>query len=226
MCNAYTLTHSRDAITELTRAMQLKPENELEEFEPRYRIGTKQRAPILIRQDGRLLWRMALWGLLSSAKKQKYPLNNARADKLNGWPWSAFLGNRCLAPASGFFEPEKPAGSKVVAPWHYYSLANKEPFFMLGLWSETIDPETGEVEISFTIVIIDANAAIREHNRMPATSIGAPVGDWVTKTSLPRDLLTPCAAEHIVGWRVGDAVKNSRTPNSPDLVRPVADQPM
>ena len=47
------------------------------------------------------------------------PLNNARADKLDGWPWKAVQRQRCLVPASGFWEPEKPARAKGIASWSY-----------------------------------------------------------------------------------------------------------
>jgi putative SOS response-associated peptidase YedK len=83
------------------------------------------------------------------AKPPAYPLNNARADKLGVWPWKAVQRQRCLIPASGFWEPEKPAREKGVAPWSYYSMQDERPFFMAGLWAEAHDPATGEVADSY-----------------------------------------------------------------------------
>ena len=86
---------------------------------------------------------------------------------------------RCLIPASGFWEPEKPARAKGVAPWSYYSMKDGRPFFMAGLWSERPDPATGEVGDTYTLIITDANAAMRVHDRMPVIlghRRGPPVG--------------------------------------------------
>ena len=40
------------------------------------------------------------------------------------------------------------------------------PFFVAGLWSDAPDPSTGEITDSYTMVIGDANAAMRVHDRM------------------------------------------------------------
>ena len=83
------------------------------------------------------------------------------------WPWRAVQRHRCLIPASGFWEPEKPAREKGVAPWSYYSMTDGRPFFMAGLWAEASDPATGEVADTYTLIITDANATMRVHDRMP-----------------------------------------------------------
>jgi putative SOS response-associated peptidase YedK len=71
------------------------------------------------RENGQLAWSWARWSLVppNSRERPPYPLNNARADKLDQWPWRAVQRRRCLIPASGFWEPEKPARAKGVAPW-------------------------------------------------------------------------------------------------------------
>ena len=55
---------------------------------------------------------------------------------------------------------------KGVAPWSYYSMKDERPFFLAGLWSEVHDAATGEVADTYTVIITDANAAIRVHDRM------------------------------------------------------------
>jgi len=39
---------------------------------------------------------------------------------------------------------------------------------MAGLWSEVLAPATGEVGNTCTLIVTDANAAIRVYERMPA----------------------------------------------------------
>ena len=59
-----------------------------------------------------------------------YPLNNARADKLGGWPWKAVQRQRCLIPVSGFWEPEKLGPREGRRAWSYYSMRDERPFFV------------------------------------------------------------------------------------------------
>ena len=111
MCNAYNLRHRNEAILDIARAMQIAVAD-LPEFPPRHRIGIKQRGLILRPNgDGPLAWSWARWSLIPPLSKEPpaYPLNNARADKLGAWPWKAGQRQRCLIPASGFWEPERPA---------------------------------------------------------------------------------------------------------------------
>jgi putative SOS response-associated peptidase YedK len=119
MCNAYNLRHRNGAILDLARALQL-PFDDLPDFPPRHRIGVRQRGLILrpAGEDGHLVWSWARWSLVPPGAREvpPYPLNNARSDKLGGWPWKTVRDRRCLVPASGFWEPEKPARAPGAAP--------------------------------------------------------------------------------------------------------------
>ena len=84
------------------------------------------------------------------------------------------------------------------------------PFFMAGLWSDAPDPATGEVADSYTVIITDANAAIRVHDRMPAILSAEAARQWLEPGPLPPELLGPYPAEEMTAWRVGDDAKNSR----------------
>ena len=120
------------------------------------------------------------WSLIPPGSREvpRYPLNNARADKLGSWPWKAARRQRCLIPASGFREPEKRAREKGAAPWSFYGMADGRPFWMAGLWSDAPDPATGEAADSCTLVVGEANAAMRVHDRMPATLPNAAARGW------------------------------------------------
>ena len=90
-------------------------------------------------------------------------------------------------PASGFWEPEKPAREKGVAPWSYYSMKDGRPFFMAGLWAEAHDPATGEVADTYTVIITDANAAMRVHDRMPVILATDAARRWIEPGPLPAE---------------------------------------
>jgi putative SOS response-associated peptidase YedK len=139
-----------------------------------------------------------------------YPLNNARSDKLGTWPWKAMQRRRCLIPVSGLLGAGKPAREKGVAPWSYYSMKDELPFWIAGLWSEAPDPGTGEIADSYTMVIGDANAAMRVHDRMPVILATYAARRWVEPGPLPAELLVPYPADATQAWRVGDGAKSSR----------------
>lgn len=223
MCNAKNLRDRNEAILDIARAMQL-PFDDLPAFEPRHRIGIKQRGLILRpAADGHLIWSWARWSLIPPGAREvpPYPLNNARSDKLGSWPWKAVQRQRCLVPASGFWEPEKKAREKGAAPWSYYCMRDRPPFFMAGLWSDAPAPATGEVADSYTVIITDANAAMRVHDRMPAILAADAARRWIEPGPLPAELLVPYPAEKMAAWRVGDDAKNSRTLPHAGMAEPV-----
>lgn len=101
-------------------------------------------------------------------------------------------------------------------------MRDRQPFFMAGLWSEEPpDPETGEVRDSYTVVIGEANAAMRIHDRMPVILDAAAVRRWLEPGPLPADVLTVFPADAMEGWRVPDIAKNSRAEPVPEMAEPV-----
>ena len=164
----YNLRHRNEAILDIARAMQLALAD-LPEFPPRHRIGIKQRGPDPAADgDGPLAWSWARWSLVPPGAKEPpaYPLNNARLGQARLVAVEVRPAAAVPVPASGFWEPEKPAREKGVAPWSYYSMKDGRPFFMAGLWAEAHDPATGEVADTYTVIITDANATMRVHDRM------------------------------------------------------------
>ena len=224
MCNVYNLRHSAEAILDIARAMQ-RPVTGLTDFPPRRRIGIRGRG-LILRPDGGgpLVWSWARWSLIPPGAKEPpaYPLNNARSDKLGGWPWKAVARRRCLIPVSGFWEPEKPARAPGNAPWSYYSMQDGRPFFVAGLWSDAPDPTTGEIADSYTMVIGEANAVMRVHDRMPAILGTDAAHRWLEPGPLPAELLVPYPAEEMQAWRVGDDAKSSRIEPHPGMAEAVA----
>ena len=135
---------------------------------------------------------------------------------------AALQRKRCLVPASGFWEPEKPGRTPGKAPWSYYSMRDGRPFFMAGLWSSAPNLATGEVADSYTVIITDSNAAIRVHDRMPAILAPEAARRWIEPGPLPAELLGPYPAEEMVGWRVADDAKSSRIEPHAGMAEPIA----
>jgi putative SOS response-associated peptidase YedK len=82
--------------------------NRLDSLMPRYNIAPGQMVPVIIANSPRQVVRMR-WGLIphwAKDEKTAYKMINARVETLTQKP--AFRGllshNRCLVPASGFYE--------------------------------------------------------------------------------------------------------------------------
>jgi putative SOS response-associated peptidase YedK len=92
---------------------------------------------------------------------------------------------------------------------------------MAGLWAEAHDLETGEVADTYTLIITDANAVMRVHDRMPVILATDAARRWIEPGPLPAELLVPYPAEEMQAWRVGDAAKNSRIEPRAEMAEPV-----
>ena len=232
MCNAYSLSLPRQSILDIASGLAQQLDLELLDADGlpadlgvRFRYSPRQMAPILHLDDsGRLRWTMALWGFLTKGGKPGFAPTNARSDKLDGgWPWKMVSGTqRCLVPADGFFEPEKPAGDKSVVPWSYYALGNRQPFLMGGLFNFGPHPKSGDEVPSFTIVTTDANSVIRLHNRMPVMINDEQAGHWLEPGPIPQESTKPYPAARMTGWRVIDEARNSRIKDHEGMIEPVS----
>ena len=72
------------------------------------------------------------------------------------------------------------------------------------------------------MVIGDANAIMRVHDRMPAILGAEAARRWLEPGPLPAELLVPYSAEAMQAWRVGDGAKSSRIEPHAGMAEPVA----
>jgi putative SOS response-associated peptidase YedK len=101
-------------------------------------------------------------------------------------------------------------------------MKDEQPFLIAGLWSNAPDPKTGEIADSYTMVIGEANAIMRVHDRMPAIVGFQAAREWLEPGPLPAELLVPYPAEEMQVWRVSDDAKSSRIEPHPGMAEPVA----
>jgi putative SOS response-associated peptidase YedK len=191
-----------------------------------YNIAPGQLVPTVISQSPNRAVLMR-WGLIPHwAKDQKtaYKMINARIETLTTRP--AYRGllarNRCLVPASGFYEWKAEGTGKIP---YYIHPADGAFVAFAGLYNTWTDPEGTEIP-TVTIVTKDADAFIaRLHHRMP---VGLTPGDepaWLD----PR-LTIPSHAVDLLAHSAGvllDAYPVSRMVNKPgaegkELIRPVS----
>ena len=72
-------------------------------------------------------------------------------------------------------------------------------------------PRPARLADTYTLIITDANATMRVHDRMPVILATDVARRWIEPGPLPAELLVPYPAEEMSAWRVGDDAKNSRT---------------
>ena len=159
------------------------------------------------------------WGLVPMWWKK--PLKelpstfSARSETAHEKPMfrSAFKRNRCLVPASGFYEWKRSGKEK--QPYHI-STAHGLPMTFAGLWEKWTDPESGDEVRSCTILTTEANAFMAEiHNRMPVILEPRQFAAWLEGAD--RDPLEACAEELLEAHPVDKAVGNVRN-NYPELL--------
>lgn len=177
--------------------------------------------PVLIGQPTNIALKSMKWGLIpswvkSAEKAQElfaYGLN-ARAETIEEKPMfrDAWKQSACVIPASGFFEWKEVNKKKYP---HYIQMKDESVMLMAGIFSEWVDPETGELRETFAIITTEANELMREiHNvkkRMPVILNGTSARLFLcASTNERKTILQPCDNDLITAHQVGDWLNNSR----------------
>ena len=104
----------------------------------------------LVAQVGQ--WGMIRPGQAERVPERRYQTNNARIETVADKPtfraaWRA--GRRCLVPAAWYAEPNWETGRNI---WWHLRRADGQPWFLAGLWSEWVDPVSGEMVPNYTVL--------------------------------------------------------------------------
>lgn len=164
MCGRYTLAHPAK-INEHYGAGTLGDT----ELSPNFNVAPGHSMPVVVDVEGENHVRMMKWGLVPSwAKEAKigYKMINARSEGIEAKPSfrHAFKSQRCLVPASGFYEWKKQNSDKT--PYHI-TLSGQDIFSFAGLWEYWKKPDGQPLE-TYTIITAPANSTMEGvHDRMP-----------------------------------------------------------
>jgi putative SOS response-associated peptidase YedK len=187
--------------------------------------------------------RVVRWGLVPYwAKDTKIGsrLINARAETVDSKPAfrQAFKRRRCLLPADGYYEWQRPDGSESDTPGR--KAGAKQPYFIFRedgaplafaglyeLWRDAELPDDHERAWLWTATIITTSApdALGQiHDRMPMVIQPDRWQDWLDPAaSDPAELiplLAPAAAGGLTSYPVSQAVNSVRN-NGPQLIERV-----
>ena len=139
------------------------------------------------------------WALVphfAKSAKLSYQTNNARSEELAQKasyraPWQR--GQRCVIPAWLFDEPCWETGRNV---WWSFRRADGQPWGLAGLWNTWVDPATGEVVESYTMLTLNADAhPLMRRMHKPDPTLGP---DQQDKRSV-----IPIELEDVDSWLLG-----------------------
>ena len=158
MCNRYGTPRPEDIASQFQLPMDLPPP-----YPPS--IGPRNDGPFVL--SGRLM--VGQWALIPDRNPDRVPrgwngkpisTNNCRMEGMTKKsptfraPWSR--GQRCLIPAVSFDEPYwgSPSGKNI---WWRFRRADGGLWALAGLYNDWIDPQTGEVAHSYSMITTNSD---------------------------------------------------------------------
>lgn len=221
MCGRYGYTAEP---LDLTRRFDLH--GTVPAIQMHFNVAPTQTMPVVVAHSPNRVELMR-WGLIPRwAKEADTGLKtiNARAETVA--ERRTYRGplrhQRCLVPASGFYEWQRTEHGKVP---HWIYLPDAPLFAFAGLWETWQDPEGDEI-LSYTIITCEPNALMAKiHNRMPVILRRDDEAQWLNPDLVEPEhllpLLRPYPAAAMAAHRVSRQVNNPRK-DSPELIQPVA----
>ena len=218
MCGRYAIVLADDGT--LQRRFSL--EELLDNPAPRFNVAPTQTLPVIVRNTPDRV-AMMRWGLIPFWAKDASigsKMINARAETVAEKP--AFRrplrSQRCLVPASGFFEWKREGDSKTP---HFIHLPGEPIFAFAGLYDTWRDPE-GQTVQSYTILTTEPNDLMADiHNRMPVILRREDEDDWLDPANTEPEhllpLLRPYPASEMAAYPVSRMVNSPRN-DAPDLL--------
>ena len=198
------------------------------EWLPRYNLGPMQQILVVrIKPDGVRLAEPVQWGLVPSWSRDTTGaahMINARSDSVADKPAFRvpFRQQRCLIPASGFYEWQH-IDRKTKQAWHIFR-TDGQPLILAGLWEHWRAPD-GDILESCAAMTTEANDSMAEiHTRMPVILSREMADVWLdphlTDTVPLREMLVPCPSDWLAKNPVSQFVNQIHN-DSPECIRPV-----
>ena len=211
MCGRFTQKYTWQELAELYRLNQT-PRN----IRPAYNVCPTDPVGVLVPGSNGLSYMPMRWGLIprwwKKSLKELPATFNARVETVSEKPMfrDAFGRNRCLIPASGYYEWQTVGKEKQP---YYITPRNGSILSFAGLWEEW--ERGGEVIESCAIITTEANDLMAEyHDRMPVILHPKDYDLWldpgVQDPSLLEPLLRPCPSDDLEVYPVSRLVNDPR----------------
>ncbi|HSW96402.1 MAG TPA: SOS response-associated peptidase [Candidatus Saccharimonadales bacterium] len=186
-----------------------------------YNVAPTQEMPIVERHSPNSL-NLRKWGIFPSFMNGGM-LINAQAEKLaiSGVWKKAFIENRCIVPATFFYEWKKLSDGKqpyLIKP-KYQKL-----FGFAGIIVKYHDKEKKEKE-GYIIITTTPNSLMKEiHNRMPVILRKEDEDEWLNPDNVEPEkllkLLTPYPASEMEAYPISTLVNTPKN-NFPEIIKPL-----
>ncbi len=230
MCGRYTLKVDK---RQLVARFEVPAPNVTVEVAPHYNIAPSQLNPVVLGGEQRHIEVMQ-WGLIPSWSKEpktNYSTINARAEKIESSSVyrRPLQRQRCLVPASGFYEWQPIAGKSGKGSKQpvYFRLRDGEDgdlFAFAGLYDIWHGSDGSELH-TYTIITTEANDLAKPiHERMPVILRREDEARWLdpelSDAAKLLPMLQPYPADLMVAYPVSLAV-NSPAFDSAELIAPI-----
>ena len=209
MCGRYAIVLVGDGT--LQRRFSL--EEMLEDPQPRFNVAPTQTLPVIVRNSPNHI-EMMRWGLIPFWAKDASigsRMINARAETVAEKPAfrRSLRSQRCLVPASGFFEWKRDGDAKTP---HFIHLPDEPLFAFAGLYDSWHDPD-GQTVQSYTILTTAPNDLMADiHNRMPVILRREDEDEWLDPENTEPEhllpLLRPYPASEMAAYPVSKMVNS------------------
>jgi putative SOS response-associated peptidase YedK len=229
MCGRFTRKEQIKALLDVLKAVIRC------DLSPSYNIAPSQMVPCVRNapENGYRECVLLKWGLIPSWAKDPsigYKMINARAETVAEKPSfrKAFLHQRCLVIADGFYEWKREGKAK--RPY-YIRFKDSRPFAFAGLWESWKDPshENGRQVDSCTIITIEANEFMQPiHHRMPVILNLRNYDVWLDPAIKDVSLLFPLLksnsseemADELEAFPISTRVNNPQF-DGPECIEPI-----
>lgn len=202
--------------------------------------------PIVTNEGGKFQLKRFEWGVIANYMKTPEDLKKSRpwmcnitSEKILSTKsfWNRIRTNRCLIPATGFFEPHKEEGIKD-SFWFYIQRPERPIFFIPGLFyypTHFPNVETGEVTGTFGLITRPANElmsaihnSVREegHFRMPLMLPIELEKEWLDPSlddiGIKRILDYQIPSSEL-SYRLIDSPRKRNKPNDESILQSISD---
>ena len=192
-----------------------------------YNIAPSQMMPAIVRHSPNTV-EVMLWGLIpfwEQKKEKPKGLINLRDDTIvaKAWAHKYLQLQRCLVPATGFYEWKKTTDAKV--PF-YIHLKTQSYFSFAGLYGSYTHPTSGKSINTYAIITTTPNRLMQPiHNRMPVILSPADEDAWLDPDRVEieqlQEFLKPYPADKMNAYLVSTRV-NSPAHDTPDVIQPLS----
>lgn len=211
MCGRFTRNYTFKQVQEY---LNLIPARVPSNFPPDFNVCPTDPIDVVVKTDeGRELVTMR-WGIIpawwsKSLKEMKLATFNARVETVESKPMfkEAFKRNRCIIPASGYYEWQTIGKEK--QPW-YFTPKDAPIVPIAGLWDQWRDRETKNIIRSCAMIITEPNKLVGEvHDRMPVVLSPNEFEPWLSGEA-GKEVLDPAPDDALQKWPVSKRVNSSR----------------